>query len=164
MSDLEVDFICLTETNVSELKFINNVIFPIKYKDTVYQQMVACGDVSQLAYYRGTLVGAIGCNLENTPEGVKLYIITLGVLAPYRNMGIGGKLLERCMLVVLKSLPEVVEAYLHVHTANDEAITFYQKYGFETSEVIHGYYKRLEPPNAVILKKRLQPRVSAVVD
>lgn len=39
--------------------------------------------------------------------------MTLGVLAPYRGVGIGSVLLQRS-LEVLQELPEVVEAYLHV--------------------------------------------------
>ena len=43
------------------------------------------------AYHNDVLVGAIGCRLESAEEGSKrLYIILLGVLAPYRGMLTGG--------------------------------------------------------------------------
>jgi len=40
---------------------------------------------------------------------------------------------------------------------NDEAIAFYKKFGFEVQETIPGYYKKLDPPDAVLLVKRLVP-------
>jgi N-alpha-acetyltransferase 50 len=54
--------------------------------------------------------------------------------------------------------PNIVEAYLHVHIINDEAIDFYKKQGFVVGETVVDYYKRLEPRHAVILRKRLLPR------
>lgn len=53
--------------------------------------------------------------------------------------------------------PNIVEAYLHVQTSNEEAIRFYQRAGFELAETLLGYYRknRLRPPDAYILRKRL---------
>ena len=48
-------------------------------------------------------------------------------------------------------------ALLLPQTNNDEAIRFYSRFGFEVGETVSGYYKRLDPPDAVVLRKRLQP-------
>ena len=45
------------------------------------------------AYHNAVLVGAIACRLEAHGTGAKMYIVTLGVLAPYRGMGVG----ENCI-------------------------------------------------------------------
>jgi ribosomal protein S18 acetylase RimI-like enzyme len=70
-------------------------------------------------------------------------------------MGVGTRLVQRCLSILESSLPEVTEAYLHVQTSNDEAIQFYKRFGFEIGEVIQNYYTRIDPPHAVILKKNL---------
>lgn len=77
------------------------------------------------------------------------------MLAPYRGMGVGTRLVQRCLSILQSSLPEVNEAYLHVQSNNDDAIQFYKRFGFEVGEVIENYYARIEPPHAVILKKKL---------
>ena len=38
-------------------------------------------------------------------------------------------------------------------TNNEDAIRFYQNFGFESGEVVKDYYRRIEPPDAVILRK-----------
>lgn len=61
-------------------------------QDEVYQDILACGDVTQLAMLDDKCIGAIGCRLQRVRRGedtAMLYILTLGVLAPFRNQGIG---------------------------------------------------------------------------
>jgi len=55
------------------------------------------------AYYSDICVGAIACRLEKKEGGgqVRVYIMTLGVLAPYRGLGIGKKETEYLSLVIL---------------------------------------------------------------
>lgn len=45
--------------------------------------------------------------------------------------------------------------FLH-QTSNDEAIAFYTRLGFERGDVVRGYYRRLDPPDAVVLRRRLR--------
>jgi ribosomal protein S18 acetylase RimI-like enzyme len=47
-----------------------------------------------------TLLVADGLAMMHCLQGVRLYIVTLGVLAPYRGLGVGSRLLQRCMDMV----------------------------------------------------------------
>jgi ribosomal protein S18 acetylase RimI-like enzyme len=68
-------------------------------QDKVYREMVQCGDVSQLAILQNKCIGAIGCRLEMKRDGnARLHILTLGVLAPFRNHGIGTYVLLRACI------------------------------------------------------------------
>jgi len=82
--------------------------------------------------------------------------MTLGVLAPYRNLGIGTKLLTHILQhATLPTHPKFVEIYLHVQTSNEEALAFYKKYDFEITSTVEGYYKKISPPDAYVLSKKL---------
>ena len=63
-----VTFGCCSPETLGQLRTLNKAIFPINYSERMYQEILACGEVSQLAFHSGSLVGAIGCRLENTPE------------------------------------------------------------------------------------------------
>ena len=152
---LHVTFGTLTDKNIEQLRILNRAIFPINYQEKVYQEILACGEVTQLAYHNDVVIGAIACRLEKAVGGPKLYILTLGVLAPYRGMGVGSRLLEKSLATVTSSLPEVTEAYLHVQSNNEEAVEFYQRFGFVRGEVVRDYYRRIEPPDALVLRKVL---------
>jgi ribosomal protein S18 acetylase RimI-like enzyme len=80
--------------------------------------------------------------------------MTLGVLAPYRGEGVGALLLKHSLSVALED-PNIEEAYLHVQTNNDGAIRFYEREGFQVTEMIKNYYKRIDPPDCYILHKWL---------
>lgn len=65
---LQITFDQVGQHNLIQLKTLNCAIFPIKYQEKVYQDILACGEVTQLAYYNGNLVGAIACRLENSSQ------------------------------------------------------------------------------------------------
>ena len=69
----------------------------------------------------------------------------------------GTRLLERTLAKAAED-PNIVEAYLHVQTSNEEAIHFYQNFGFTIAETVPEYYRknRLQPPDAHILARKLQ--------
>ena len=65
---LQITFDQIGHHNLDQLKSLNCAIFPVKYQEKVYQDILACGEVTQLAYYNGNLVGAMACRLENSPQ------------------------------------------------------------------------------------------------
>ncbi|MEW5307189.1 MAG: hypothetical protein WDW38_002578 [Sanguina aurantia] len=155
-SELPITLDIVRSKNLEQLKVLNSVIFPIKYQDKTYQECMDSGAVTQFALHTDVVVGGIAAQLQPQAEGgSKLYIMSLGVLAPYRNSGVGSKLLRHSLKVAEKD-PSVREAYLHVQASNTEAQAFYKKFGFELKESVPDYYKKLAEPDAVILSKVLK--------
>ncbi|KAJ3206087.1 N-alpha-acetyltransferase 50, partial [Dinochytrium kinnereticum] len=113
-------------------------------------------------FYDDECIGAICCRRELmtslTDYGShKVYIMTLGVLAPYRRLQIGTLLVEtitsRC-----KSDTRLDHIALHVQTTNKEAIRFYKSRSFRIETKVDGYYllnKGVEPPDAYLLRRDL---------
>ncbi|NP_001148868.1 N-alpha-acetyltransferase 50 [Zea mays] len=140
------------DKNVMQLKKLNTALFPVRYNEKYYQDAIASKDFSKLAYFSDICVGAIACRLEKKEGGaVRVYIMTLGVLAPYRGLGIGTKLLNH--VFDLSAKQNISEIYLHVQTNNDDAIAFYKKFGFEITQTIHNYYMNITPPDCYVLMK-----------
>jgi ribosomal protein S18 acetylase RimI-like enzyme len=157
-SDVPVSFDTVRDKNIMQLRKLNLAIFPVQYQDKFYTDALSSGDFTKLAYYGDLCVGSLACRLEKKEgsTGVRLYIMTLGVLAPYRRIGIGSKLLKKT-LEQCKEDPNIVEVYLHVQTNNEAAIKFYKKYDFEITDTIQNYYKHIEPPDCYVLSKILIP-------
>ncbi|MCO5591714.1 hypothetical protein L7F22_045705 [Adiantum nelumboides] len=149
-----VSVVELREENLGLLKHLNAVLFPINYQQRYYLQALASGPFSQLAFCGDTCVGSITCRIERNFAGRLLYILTLGVLAPYRRLGIASKLMK-IVLELSKKEEDIVEVYLHVQVNNEEALQFYKKYGFEIRDLIRNYYRRIEPPDCYLLSKNL---------
>jgi len=143
---------------VAQLKLLNQAIFPVRYQESFYKDCLAAGDVTQLAFYQDVLVGAVACRLEAPQGGAegkgKLYIMTLGVLPPYRGQGIGRRLLNHTLAEARKQ-DKASEVYLHVQTNNDDAVNFYKKHDFEITETITGYYRKIDPPDCYVLSFKL---------
>jgi ribosomal protein S18 acetylase RimI-like enzyme len=83
-----------------------------------------------------------------------MYIMTLGVLAPYRGHGIGRRLLE-LVLEKAQKIPDISTVFLHVQVNNDDAIQFYKKFGFEITGTLEGYYKKITPADCYIVEKKI---------
>lgn len=67
----------------------------------------------------------------------------------------GSELLKRSMMVC--SCDEVIKhAELHVHTINAGAIRFYKQHGFSSVKILRGYYSKLTPGDAVLLRKDIE--------
>ncbi|KAI8871310.1 acyl-CoA N-acyltransferase [Ramicandelaber brevisporus] len=90
------------------------------------------------------------------PPGPKrLYITTLGVLAPYRRLGIGKKLIDHVTEYAKSAHPEAAALSLHVSVDNEEAIEFYKKLGFSVRKELKSYYIGLPNCDALYLWRDL---------
>ncbi|KAL8216864.1 hypothetical protein R6Q57_023701 [Mikania cordata] len=91
------------------------------------------------AYCNDIFVGSIACRLERKKgSGVRIYVMTFGVLAPYRGLGIGTTLLNH--VAGLCSKQSIDEMHLHVQMNNEDATRFYKKYGIEITEIGQNLY------------------------
>ncbi|KAI9193477.1 acyl-CoA N-acyltransferase [Polychytrium aggregatum] len=165
-SDIRLEEI--NDDNLDEFRRINSIIFPVVYQESFYRQV--CDkypkELSALAFYKEDCVGAVSCRKEpiyhnETETRYRVYIMTIGVLAPYRRLKIGSHLvnyiIRNCELD-----PTVEHISLHVQTTNDEAIRFYEKLDFIVHSRVDGYYARnrgVEPPDAYLLNRYI-PRKS----
>ncbi|XP_054794271.1 uncharacterized protein LOC129299812 [Prosopis cineraria] len=144
--EISVSLVNVIDENLTQLKMLNNILFSVHFDEKYYADVVASGELTKLAYHSDTCVGAISCHRERKEDGaVRLYIMTLGVLEPYRRLGVGTRLMNH--MLDLSSKENMSEVYLHVHTDNEDAINFYKKLGFETTERISNYYR-----NAIVIK------------
>ncbi|KAE8725916.1 N-alpha-acetyltransferase 50 [Hibiscus syriacus] len=82
---------------------------PVRYNEKYYADALASGEFTKIAYYSDICVGSIACWMEKKEGGaICVYIMTLGVLAPYRGLGIGTKLLNHVLELCLKQhIPEI---------------------------------------------------------
>ena len=109
----------------------------------------------------GNCPNVIAASVLPSPGRHRIYIMTLGVLAAYRNRGIGSKLVAS-VLDYFESerdgkLSTVDEIMLHVQTSNSDAMKFYcDNFGFERGELVENYYTRIDPPHCYVLRKKLR--------
>ncbi|KAF5326279.1 hypothetical protein D9611_000042 [Ephemerocybe angulata] len=150
-----VSFASLTENNLGTVRKLNSVLFPIKYSEKFYQDILApeVDEFCKLVYYNDIPVGTICCRFENKDDQNQLYLMTMGVLAPYRSRGLGSKALERVLAAASSHRPKIDKVYLHVQVSNDEAKKFYEANGFTLVSTHEGYYKKITPSDAWVLEK-----------
>ncbi|KNA17549.1 hypothetical protein SOVF_079070 [Spinacia oleracea] len=156
MKEVIISLDSVRDKNIMQLKKLNVTLFPVRYNDKYYADSLASGEFTKLAYYSDICVGAIACRLEKKDAGgLRVYIMTLGVLAPYRGLGIGTKLLNH--VLELSSKQNISEVYLHVQTNNEDALNFYKKFGFDITDTIQNYYTNITPPDCYVVTKYISP-------
>ncbi|THH19951.1 hypothetical protein EW146_g1302 [Bondarzewia mesenterica] len=154
-----VSFASLTPNNLGTVRKLNSVLFPIKYSEKFYQDILLpeAEEFCQLVYYNDVPVGTICCRFENKDAATELYLMTMGVLAPYRSLGIGSQCLELVLqAAAAHTKPKITRIYLHVQVSNDDAKRFYERHGFKEISVDEHYYKKITPSGAWLLEKVLR--------
>ncbi|GAB5592717.1 N-alpha-acetyltransferase 50 [Umbelopsis nana] len=152
----------LTPNNIGQLRVLNSTLFPVNYSDKFYKEVLEVGELAKLAYFNDVCVGAVCCRVESVDandKAAKLYIMTLGVLKPYRHLGIGRKLLEHILEHAASEKERNIKSvYLHVQTTNQEALSFYKNQGFEVTDTTTNYYKNIDDKDAHVLSKSIDPQ------
>jgi N-alpha-acetyltransferase 50 len=153
-----VAWVPLSKKHVEQLRCLNADIFPVKYNDKFCAEAPASPvDLVRLAFIGDQLVGAVCCRKECPPaesSDTRVYIMTLGVLAPYRDLGIGRGLLDHFLAAA--DTRGCAEVYLHVQVGNDDALALYEHFGFSVKEFIPNYYKRMQPADCFYVYKLYQ--------
>jgi len=97
----------ITPNNIGIVKRLCSVLFPVTYSEKFFQNILLpeCDDFCKLVFMNDIPVGLLTCRIEYTydeidskiPNGAKLYIATLGILAPYRRQGLATRLLHHIL-------------------------------------------------------------------
>eukprot|EP00127_Corallochytrium_limacisporum_P000414 Clim_evm109s11 gene=Clim_evmTU109s11 len=141
----------VTQHNVNQLRLLNTAVYPVKYGPAFYKDAWNNKEIySRLAFYQDIVVG--GVVAKPTDEG--LCIMTLGCLGPYRQLGVGKKMLDWIMEQA-ENNKSVTRVYCQVQKGNDAAIKFYGKAGFTQCGTLPNYYKRVEPSEALVFEKKI---------
>ncbi|GAA5874779.1 hypothetical protein JCM16303_002979 [Sporobolomyces ruberrimus] len=123
----------ITVNNLGTVKKLHNCLFPVSYSDRFYQESLNLDlspeDFNKLVFYQDLPVGVLISRIEplsseapkdidqaisnpsteqndENKEGYKLYIMTLGVLAPYRNQGLASKLIHNLLAAASQTLDQ----------------------------------------------------------
>lgn len=98
------------------------------------------------------------------PHSRVLYVQSLGVLAPYRGLGLAAAAVEGIFEAVRAVTADawgnglnIGWIYAHVWTENHEALEWYTRRGFERDARIENYYFKLQPASAWVMKRRVVP-------
>jgi ribosomal-protein-alanine N-acetyltransferase len=136
-----------TDADIPSVIKVNTLTLPEHYSDYFYYEILKDFPHSFLvAEMDGKVAGYIMCRIEYGLSMTKRFglakkghIISVAVLAEYRNKGIGTKLIHDALEVVRNESGK--ECYLEVRITNTGAIELYERLGFKVTSTMHGYYK-----------------------
>lgn len=100
------------------------------------------------------------------PSARVLYVQSLGLLAPYRGLGLAAAAIDGVFDAVRTVAAEhrgnglnIGWVYAHVWTENAEGLEWYARRGFERDIKLEDYYFKLQPGSAWVMKRRVLPDV-----
>lgn len=98
------------------------------------------------------------------PDTRVLYVQSLGVLAPYRGLGLAAAAVEGIFDAVRAVAADargnglnIGWVYAHVWTENHDGLQWYASRGFERDVRLENYYFKLQPGSAWVMKRRVLP-------
>ncbi|PQE21306.1 hypothetical protein CJF32_00006443 [Rutstroemia sp. NJR-2017a WRK4] len=165
--------------HIQPLHRINSLLLPIPYPDAFYNAILSPPPGSTpvpLSFSRVVLhhspsspsepkvIGSLICRLDpsppsSPPDHYSIYLQSLTLLSPHRHLGLATKLLDAVIgLATSTQVPlgvKIEGLYAHVWVENTDALEWYLKRGFEKGELVEGYYRRLRPQAAWLLRRRI---------
>ena len=166
--------------HIQPLRRITSLLLPIHYPDSFYHQILdpSSASLSRVILWEDPqsketkVVGGLVCRLDpsltpgsesHAPQIIDgsydIYLQSLVLLSPYRENGLAAAALNSVIEAAIQLDGMKIRAlYAHVWTENTEGLEWYSARGFQKDEeVISGYYKRLKPDSAWILRRNLMP-------
>jgi ribosomal-protein-alanine N-acetyltransferase len=124
-----------TESDLPKIVLIENSSFDQPYPfDMLKKLLQQYGDSFLVAEESGKLVGYCSASMK----GGSAHLISIGVLREYRRRGVGTSLLKHLIRFLRKG--GVDELWLEVKSENKEAVSLYEKFGFERLNIVEDYY------------------------
>ena len=166
--------------HIQPLRRINSLLLPVNYPDSFYHQILdpSAASLSRVVLWEDPqsketkVVGGLVCRLDpsltsgsdsQAPQIIDgsydVYLQSLVLLSPYREKGLAAAALNSVIEAATQlDGMKIRGLYAHVWTENTEALEWYSARGFQKDEaLISGYYKRLRPDSAWILRRNLMP-------
>ena len=145
----------LTPNHIGTFKKLHQVLFPIEIAPSFYKDALnTSSTLSKLAYFNDIPVGCFSAKIQSEKNGPRIYLMTFGVLAPYRRLGLGLKMLEFIENHAKTEL-NAKEIRLHVQEGND-AKDWYLKHGYTEEKFEDNYYPKNSPSGAHVLSKSMK--------
>ncbi|WCJ27782.1 Acyl-CoA N-acyltransferases (NAT) superfamily protein [Euphorbia peplus] len=157
--------ICYRPIRPSDLEILAQLhadVFPIRYESEFFQNVVNARDIVSWAAvdrsrpngHSDELIGFVTVRIvmakdseigdivrydPSKPDQTLVYILTLGVVESYRNLGIASSLIREVIKYAC-SVPVCRAVYLHVISYNIPAIHLYKKMAFKCIRRLQGFY------------------------
>ncbi|KAI8966479.1 acyl-CoA N-acyltransferase [Daldinia sp. FL1419] len=177
--------------HIPALRRITSLLLPVNYPDSFYARLadpLSSGAFSRVVLWSDPadsngapkVVGGLVCRPEPSPftpssarkppsqpttpasQPNALYIQSLVLLSPYRQQGLAAALLDDVIRAAVASPFACNEVYAHVWTDNEDGLRWYLARGFSKHGQVNGYYFKLRPDSAWIVRRSIGPVTSAL--
>ncbi|XP_019184232.1 PREDICTED: histone acetyltransferase MCC1 [Ipomoea nil] len=157
-----ISFRPIRPSDLEVLEKLHGDLFPIRYESEFFQNVVNGRDIVSwgavdcnrpngqsdelIGFVTARTIMAKESEVEDLirfdpsmPDQTLVYILTLGVLEPYRNLGVASSLIRE-VIKYASCIPTCQAVYLHVISYNNPAIYLYQKMSFQCVRRLHSFY------------------------
>jgi N-alpha-acetyltransferase 50 len=151
------------------IKRLTSSLLPIRYPDVFYTEVThdtIPAELSRVAVFNSKPIGWIRCRLDPRSDNLSnsdtkqsrnaIYIQALCLVAPHRGQGIASMLLDSVSQSNVLDCYDVSAVYAHVWENNEDALGWYERRNFKRILMIEGYYRKLKPGGAWLVRKELR--------